>query len=125
MKTTLCVQLISSIFLCINLFSQNNDSENLADNAKSLNTLQVISDTEENFENLFDINIHFKRSIKMLEEINMCLTPEGISEKSGIIIPKGEIVDSYKYFPKEAVWVVKFNDHWGFIPDTASFGKYL
>jgi TonB family protein len=120
MKTILSIQLISSLFIGINLFSQNNDSENLADNVKSLNNLQAISNTEENFENFFDINIHFKRRIKLLKEVNLWVSPEGSSEKSGIIIPEGEIVNSYKYFPKDAVWAVKFNDHWGFIPVTAA-----
>lgn len=116
MKTILIGHLLSSLFICINLFSQNSDSENLADNAKSLKDLQVTSEAK--FETQFDINVHFKRRVKLLRQVNMWLTTEESDEKSGFIIPEGEIVDSYKYFPKEALWAVKYNNHWGFIPVT-------
>jgi TonB family protein len=119
MKTFLIYLLFPSFFAYINLFAQSNDSDNLAENTGFANELQPGLNAETSFIKTNNIDLCDSRKVKLIQNIEMSITPENSSYKSGLKIPAGEIVDAFNYFPKEAVWAVKYKNTWGFIPVTA------
>jgi TonB family protein len=58
---------------------------------------------------------------KMLEEFELRTEPNCTSAKTGILVPKGEIVFIYKYFGEERCWAVEYDHSWGFVKDILIF----
>jgi len=100
------------------LYSQNENSDNVAINDAVKPELKVEVNSEMNFFELYDINKDTEKKAKALTDIEIMLEPSVTSEVSGITIPKGAILDTYKYFPREACWAVHYNNSWGFVPTT-------
>ena len=107
-----------TLLLNTNLFSQNDDGENMANN--EMPKPQLLEDVKEeiNYVDLFEISTENAKKAKTLGDAMMRTNPSSSSEKLDLIIPKGAIVETYKYFPKDAAWIVKYNDTWGFVSTT-------
>ncbi len=101
------------------LYSQTENSDNVALNDATNPELKVEASSEMNFIDLYEINKSAGKKAKALTDIDMLLEPSTNSELSGVSIPKGSIIDTYKYFPKEACWAIKYNNSWGFVPTTS------
>ncbi len=110
-----CAILTFSYFL----YSQTENSDNVALNETSNPELKVEANSEMNFIELYEINKSAGKKAKALTDIDILLEPSTSSEITGATIPKGAIIDTYKYFPKEACWAVHYNNNWGFVPTTA------
>jgi TonB family protein len=76
---------------------------------------------EEEFIARFDLADKKGIRSKMLDEFELRAEPLCTSVKTGILVPKGEIVFIYKYFTDERCWAVKYNDNWGFVKDILIF----
>ncbi|MCD4666003.1 MAG: energy transducer TonB [Bacteroidales bacterium] len=117
MKTI--IFLFCTILLFNNLLkAQNSDAGDIAVNNEEKPELKVNELKEINFIELYEINTKLVKKAKTLGEAIIRTEPEASSNMLDIIIPKGAIVETYKYFPKEAVWIVKYNNSWGFVSAT-------
>ena len=58
---------------------------------------------------------------KMLDGFELRAEPLCTSAKTGVVVPKGEIVFIYKYFPSERCWAVNYDGNWGFVKDILIF----
>jgi len=101
------------------LYSQTENSDNVALNDANKPELKVEANSEMNFIDLYEINKSAGKKAKALMDIAIMLEPSTTSELSGATIPKGSIIDTYKYFPKEACWAIHYNNSWGFVPTTS------
>ena len=112
--------LVFAAFLSLSyfLYSQSESSDNVALNDANNPELKVEANSEMNFIELYEINKSTGKKAKALTDIDILLEPSTTSELSGATIPKGAIIDTYKYFPNEACWAIHYNNSWGFVPTT-------
>ncbi len=114
------ILIFSAIFtLSCFLYSQTENSDNVAVNDANKPNLKVEANSEINFLELYEINKSSAKKAKALSNVDIMLEPSTTSDLSGATIPKGSILDTYKYFPKEACWAVHYNNNWGFVPTTS------
>lgn len=71
-----------------------------------------------NFTDKYEINTCEGKKAKILSETQLRRCPAASSEQIQMI-PAGTIVETFKYFPKEAAWAINYDDNWGFITATA------
>jgi TonB family protein len=94
----------------------------LADNAAADESVNPEMNKETvgkiNFIDKYEINTLTIRTAKILFETTLqnTLITKGTA---GQVLSKGTIVHTYKYFPKEAMWAVMYNERWGFVNATA------
>ncbi len=117
MKRSILIFSAIFTFSCI-LHSQSDNSNNVALNDASNPELKIDAGSEMNFLELYEINKDAAKKAKALTDVEIMIEPSTTSEVSGITIPKGAVLDTYKYFPKEACWAIQYNNHWGFVPTT-------
>ena len=48
-----------------------------------------------------------------MANVNMKAEPSQSSESMNIVIPIGTVINTYKYFPQEAAWAIKYNEKLG------------
>jgi TonB family protein len=117
MKKLLAFPFIILIMQGFSIFAQ----KELADNAESNEWTKTEASKESistfNFTDTYGINNFNIKKAKILAETIVQTTPDG-SGQSVVILPRGTIVEMYKYFPKEAVWAIKYNESWGFVKAT-------
>ncbi len=66
----------------------------------------------------YDIDLQSVEQAKILQNADMRITPYSNTKKTIAVIPKGSIVDIYRYLPKEAAWIVNYDGKWGFVAST-------
>lgn len=101
-----------------NIFSQATDDQNMAINNAEKPELLLQANEEVDFVEMFEINTGVVKKAKTLGETYMRRAPSTDAENLEITIPQGTIVETYNYFPKEAMWAIKFNNVWGFVSAT-------
>jgi len=122
MKRTALLLFSSAFVFCGYIFAQSTDVDldNMANNDQPKPDLkvEVEESLELNFIEFFEIKTENAKKAKTLGEAVFRKEPNPSSEHWDFMIPKGTIVETYKYFPKEAAWAIKFNNHWGFVSAT-------
>lgn len=114
-----CIVFLSLISLMNNnIFSQTTDDQKMAINDAKKPDLLLETNEEVSFVDLFEINTSAIKKAKTLGEAYMRKSPSPNSENLEQTIPQGSIVETYNYFPKEAVWAIKYNNTWGFVSAT-------
>jgi protein TonB len=98
--------------------AQNDDS---VSEVKSNQSEPSKAQLEEEFIARFDLADKKGIRSKMLDEFELRAEPICTSAKTGILVPKGEIIFIYKYFTAERCWAVKYKDNWGFVKDILVF----
>ncbi|MBN2172843.1 MAG: energy transducer TonB [Bacteroidales bacterium] len=122
MKRT--AQFVLSLILLFGgyLFAQTTDTETdnmaISDQPKPELRVETEEDAQLNFMELFEIKAENSKKAKTLGEALFRKEPNPSSENWDFVIPQGTIVETYKYFPKEAAWAIKYNNHWGFVSAT-------
>lgn len=58
-----------------------------------------------------------------LEDVNIRNKPDFNGGTYDIVIPEGSTVEVYKYLAKQAFYIVRYDDVWGFIPATTVIKK--
>lgn len=116
MKKILYCSLIS-LFLSHILYCQNNGDE-LAENSGSRFELLPSSSTDATFETKFEINSNDAVRLRLIADSRLYSLPDANSEMAESVIPEGTLIPGYRYFPKEAMWAVKYDHQWGFLPVT-------
>jgi len=103
-------------------FSQNHDS--LAQATQDETPIveeETNTEVQQQFIEKYEIgNMKGIRS-KMLEEYELRSEPSSSSEKTGVIVEKGEIIFAYKYYSDKRCWAVKYGTNWGFVKDNLVF----
>jgi TonB family protein len=66
----------------------------------------------------YNINTNQGKKAKILSETHLRTGTE-LSSEQFQMISTGTNIETYKYFPKDAVWAIKYNEYWGFVPATA------
>lgn len=64
----------------------------------------------------FDVDTLSAMKGKMLGDAVILIGPEPSAPSTNTRLSKGELVDIYKYLPREQCWVVKYGSVWGFVP---------
>ena len=104
------------------LIGQTAGNENLANTEKIMPGLnQEVSDNADagfNFIDFYEIEEQKGKMAKMLGESLLRIDPSASSSIYDFTIPQGTIISTYKYYPKEAVWAIKYKGNWGFVPAT-------
>ncbi|MBM3435484.1 MAG: energy transducer TonB [Bacteroidetes bacterium] len=118
MKVILFGLWISYLYPVCNLYSQSSESDNLAENPKPAIETYFLSSSNVSFEKTFDINLKSVQLFRLITDARIMPAPGVSPETSESVIPAGVIIEAYKYFPKDAVWAVKYDNQWGFIPVT-------
>ncbi len=67
----------------------------------------------------YDIDLQLAAKAKVLKDSELRFQLSLSSKTSNIVIPKGSVIDIYRYFPKEASWIVNYNGKWGFVTSIA------
>jgi len=114
--------LVVSVLLGGSLLAQEFDNENIANTDRIMPDLvQESSEVAEvgfSFTEFYEIEEEKGKMAKTLGESLLRIEPSASSSIYEFTIPQGTIISTYKYYPKEAVWAVKYNDNWGFVPAT-------
>jgi TonB family protein len=120
MKRTKLILIWLILFGAINLNSQTTQDDQMASNETEKPEILLIDNSlnELNFTELYEININTPTKAKTLGDAVMRKEPVITSEQLELIIPQGAIVETFKYFPREATWAVKYNNTWGFVAAT-------
>jgi len=105
------------MFLSNNLVSQNTETGDMANSEVIMPPLKEEAIEEINFIERYEIDAKNGKKAKILNDASMNSEPSASSDLL-VIIPKGAIVETYKYLPREDVWVVKHNNTWGFVSAT-------
>jgi TonB family protein len=116
MKAVLYFSILPLLSLCCNLYSQSSDDDDLADNSANRIHLSPVIESDLNFEARYEINSTIKCQLKLLADAKVYSDPEMSLSIPGMVIPKDTIIAAYKFLPKDAVWTIRFKEHWGFIP---------
>jgi TonB family protein len=105
------------IFYGFKIFAQNE----MADNPITIQNEKTEIKNEVfglfNFTEKYEINTNLSKKAKILSETQLRTRPAASSEQIQLIVA-GTIVETYKYFPKEAAWAIKYDENWGFVPAT-------
>jgi TonB family protein len=119
-KWTFIIALV--IFSGSAIFAQTSESENMANSEKIMPEMnQGVNDDADagfNFIEFYEIDETKGKMAKMLGESLLRIEPSASSSIYDFTIPQGTIISTYKYYPKEAVWAVKYKGNWGFVPAT-------
>ncbi len=122
MKMKVSVLIVSVLLGGSSLLAQEFDNENIANTDKILPDLvqesSEVADIGFSFTEFYEIEEEKGKMAKMLGESLLRIEPSASSSIYEFTIPQGTIVSTYKYYPKEAVWAVKYNSNWGFVPAT-------
>ncbi len=122
MKTKLNFILALIIFSGSTIVAQTEGNENMANTEKIMPELnQEASDNADagfNFTDFYEIDEQKGKTAKMLGESLLRIDPSASSSIYDFTIPQSTIIRTYKYYPKEAVWAVKYKGNWGFVPAT-------
>lgn len=102
----------------VKVISQEEIAENTAKelpakvetNSMDMSSLDFIKD--------YEINITVGKKAKILSETQLKAKPDDSGETL-LTIAAGVVVETFRYLPKEALWAIRFNDTWGFIPATS------
>lgn len=117
MKKSTIYVLSSILFLSTNLISQNTETDDMATSDAVMPPIQKEAVEEINFIELYEIDAKKVKKAKTLCDASMSSEPSASSDLLEII-PKGTTVETYKYLRREAVWVVKHKNTWGFVSAT-------
>ena len=118
MKKIIIFPVIFLLLSGVKVISQEEIAENTAmeqpakleSNSMDLSSLEFIKD--------FEINITVGKKAKILSETQLKAKPDDSGETL-FTIAAGVVVETFRYLPKEALWAIKFNETWGFVPATA------
>jgi TonB family protein len=119
MKKIITKLLFLVLLMSVRSQAQDVDSDNMADNEMGKVGLKVESNHSLNFPEIYEINIANFTKAKILCDAIARVAPSINAEKMEFTIPQGSIVETYKYFPKDASWAVKYNDKWCFVSATS------
>jgi TonB family protein len=104
------------------IIAQTTDTENMANTEKIMPDMnqEVSNDADAgfNFIDFYEIEEEKGKMAKTLGESLFRVEPSASSSIYDFTIPQGTIITAYKYYPKEAVWAVKYKGEWGFVPAT-------
>ncbi len=95
--------------------------DNSADELNATQPEQSKAQLEKDFIAKFELADKKGIRSKMLDEFELRSEPNCTSAKTGILIPKGEIVFIYKYYGEERCWAVEYDHSWGFVKDVLIF----
>jgi TonB family protein len=98
--------------------AQNETADNEALEPAELSITTSRSSISLNFIDLYEINTQTAKKAKVLNDTPLRTLPNSISQQIALI-PRGEVIETYKYFPKEAFWAVHYNKKWGFVTTTS------
>jgi len=118
MKKIIIFPVIILFLSGVKVISQEEIAENTAmeqpekveTSSMDLSSLDFIKD--------YEINIMVGKKAKILCETQLKAKPDDSGETLHTIAA-GVVVETFRYFPKEALWAIKFNNTWGFVPATA------
>jgi len=122
MKTKLNFILALIIFSGSAIIAQTTENNNMANTEKIMPEMnqEAIDNADAgfNFIEFYEIEEAKGKTAKMLGESLFRVEPSASSSIYDYTIPQGTIIRTYKYYPKEAVWAVKYKGSWGFVPAT-------
>ena len=98
--------------------AQNEIVDNVEPEQSEINVGNSKSVISLNFIDMYDINTQTAKKAKVLNDTPLRVHPNNSSQQL-VLIQKGAVVETYKYFPKEAVWAVHYDRKWGFVTTTA------
>lgn len=107
--------LITLILFNTNIYCQNSTSDMTADNNLLSEESIITPPKVQDFIQRFDIVASNVEMAKILGEVNVYSDP-GLKPAYKIFeIYSGSLVETYKFYPKEAVWAIHYNGRWGFV----------
>ncbi len=118
MKMTLLLSVTSLLLNGFFASAQNETADNEALTPAEVSIATSRSSISLNFIDLYEINTQIAKKAKVLNDTPLVTLPNSISQQIALI-PRGEVIETYKYFPKEAVWAVHYNKKWGFVKTTS------
>jgi len=122
MKMKVNILLVSVLLGGSSLLAQEFDNENIANTEKIMPDLvqesTEVADVGFSFTEFYEIEEEKGKMAKTLGESILRIEPSASSSIYDFTIPQGTIINTYKYYPKEAVWAVRYDDNWGFVPAT-------
>ena len=117
-KNSVYPLLIALILLNIKVYCQNSPSDITASNELMNDESVVVPSKNLDFIKQYGIIISNADMAKILDEANAFSTPDLIPANKVFNIPYGCLVETYKYYPKEAAWAIKYKEEWGFVSAT-------
>jgi TonB family protein len=118
MKMTLIIPATALLLNGFYTTAQNEIVDNVEPTQSEINVGNSKSVVSLNFIDMYDINTQTAKKAKVLNDTPLRVHPNNSSQQL-VLIPKGAVVETYKYFPKEAAWAVHYDRKWGFVTTTA------
>ncbi|MEZ5196691.1 MAG: energy transducer TonB [Bacteroidales bacterium] len=114
---------VSALLISVSVAGAQTEEPQLVDDGVNstqvLEQLKAVDDKavmETNFIESNGIDKYNYKSAKVLNDVEMTKGPSIDSESSGIIIPQGSRIKTYKFYAHEGSWAIKYKDEWGFVP---------
>jgi TonB family protein len=107
--------LIALILLKINVHCQNSPSDITASNELLNIESAVLPSKNLDFIKQYGITISNAVRAKILGEAIAHSGPNLSTTNKVFNIPFGSLVETFKYYPKEATWAIKYKEQWGFV----------
>ncbi|MBN1337689.1 MAG: energy transducer TonB [Bacteroidales bacterium] len=113
MKCVLLPLTLGFMVYCSSGFSQ------ITDSLPQANINEVYSEYIENqnaFTDDYQINLEEFKQAKILNDTYMSVKPVTSPDNNSLPVPKGEIVNTFRFLPQAGCWAVKYKNYYGFIP---------
>ena len=108
------VTIVIVLFCYVTMQAQQPRSESYADSPGQFEFPGTVVD-QSDFIDYFNINKNLCRAYVTLAPADLFVRPVNDAGKSGITIPEDKVIEVYDYYPKYAMYAVKYGSDWGFI----------
>jgi TonB family protein len=107
--------LIALILFNIFVYCQDSPTDITASNELMNAESAVVPSKNLDFIKQYGITISNAVRAKILGEAIAYSAPDFSTSNKVFNIPSGSLVESFKYYPKEAAWAIKYKEQWGFV----------
>ncbi|MCB2221815.1 MAG: energy transducer TonB [Bacteroidetes bacterium] len=116
MQKSIAVISVMLLLISTSLIGQNKSTKEVA--KTDFNSRSILPEKSFDFITQYGINVDELEIYTTLEDVHIRNKPDFNGGTYDIMIPEGTHVEVFKYLSKQAFYIVRYEEVWGFIPST-------